>query len=140
MRLCKDCGKPTGCPSNMRQRCVDCMVIQIKVSSKKCKDKYQYHKQPKHRYATYKRGAIRRGYTFDLTLEEFKLYWNTSCSYCNDTIIGIGLDRIDNSIGYNVNNIAPCCTTCNWMKHKLSHQEFIDKCIQIAKCFTTATM
>ena len=61
---------------------------------------------------------------------------NKNCTYCGDNIPGIGLDRINNTIGYTIDNIASCCTTCNMMKHKLSHQEFINKCIKISKCFT----
>lgn len=140
MRLCKDCGKPTGSISHMRQRCVDCMIIQRRITSKKCKDKYQYHKQPKNRYATYKRGAEARGYNFDITIEEFTNLWDKPCHYCNDSIKGIGIDRKDNSIGYTTDNTLSCCTTCNFMKGKLTHQEFIDKCRQIAKCFTTVAL
>jgi hypothetical protein len=140
MRLCKDCGEPTGCISNMRQRCVECTIKQRRVVAKNCKNKYQYHKQPKNRYATYKRGAERRGYTFSLTIEEFTNLWNKPCSYCNTPILGIGIDRQDNTIGYTVNNTIACCTTCNFMKGTLSHKEFIDKCVQIAKCFTTVAL
>jgi len=37
------------------------------------------------------------------------------CIYCGSTIraIGSGLDRIDNSKIYTVDNVNPCCGTCN---------------------------
>lgn len=36
-----------------------------------------------------------------------------------------GMDRIDSSKGHINGNIVPCCWTCNRMKGKMSHQEFI---------------
>ena len=37
-----------------------------------------------------------------------------------------GLDRIDNGIGYTLNNVRPCCSTCNYMKHRLNEKEFLN--------------
>lgn len=136
MKTCVDCGNPTGSFTNHRIRCIDCKVKLRKITAKANKDKYQYHKQPKQRYATYRRGAERRGYAFELTVEEFTNLWNKHCSYCNAPISDIGIDRKDNSIGYTVDNTIACCTTCNFMKGKLNHDEFISKCVEIAKCFT----
>lgn len=132
MKNCKDCGKPTGSLSNHRQRCVDCLIIKRRQTQKENKLKNQYHKKPKFRYATYKRGALARNYEFNLSIEEFSFFWNTNCAYCNDYIEGIGLDRKDNSLGYTIDNVVACCTTCNMMKHKLSQEEFLNKCKQIA--------
>ena len=36
------------------------------------------------------------------------------CVYCGDT--GGGLDRVDSSKGYTIENTVSCCTTCNTMK------------------------
>jgi len=129
MKTCIDCNSSIN--STQSIRCVDCRILKRKLVAKANKDKHQYHKQPKFRYATYKRGAIRRGYVFELTLSEFELFWDASCSYCNNTIIGIGLDRIDNNIGYINTNVVPCCTTCNWMKHSMSQEMFINQCKKI---------
>lgn len=130
MKVCKQCDKPV--ESSYATYCIDCKILKRRAVAKATKDKYQYHKQPKFRYATYKRGAKRRGYCFELTIEEFSSYWNTTCSYCNDTIKGIGLDRKDNTIGYTKDNVVACCTTCNMMKHTMSQKEFINKCKKIA--------
>jgi hypothetical protein len=37
------------------------------------------------------------------------------CVYCGSLIrgIGSGLDRINNSKGYIIDNVNPCCGTCN---------------------------
>lgn len=134
MKTCKDCNKPV--ESSFAIFCIDCKKAKKKLVAKANKLKYQYHKQPKNRYATYKRGAESRGYVFELSIEEFSNLWNKPCCYCNTDITGIGIDRVDNSKGYTINNTIACCTTCNFMKGKLTHVEFINKCLQITKCFT----
>jgi hypothetical protein len=133
MKNCIDCNKPTN--STQRIRCVDCNVIKRKLTAKTNKDKYQYHKQPKYRYAVYKRGAENRGYSFELSVDEFSNLWNKPCHYCNVLIQGIGIDRKDNNIGYTVDNTVACCTDCNFMKHKTDYNQFINQCILIAENF-----
>lgn len=36
-----------------------------------------------------------------------------------------GLDRVDNTRNHAVDNVVPCCTTCNWMKSKSGYDEFL---------------
>lgn len=72
----------------------------------------------------YKKGAKKRGIIFDLKEEDCVPFYNTTCSYCGDPIKGLGIDRVDSSQGYTLNNTAPCCSTCNFMKHVLSRTEF----------------
>lgn len=76
------------------------------------------------KYVAYKRNAKRRKLSFDLTIEEFYTFWQNDCDYCGDAIITIGLDRIDSSLGYSINNCAPCCTVCNVMKSNLTLESF----------------
>lgn len=42
-----------------------------------------------------------------------------------------GVDRMDSSIGYTIENSVSCCKRCNFMKSNLGYQEFIDKIKQI---------
>jgi hypothetical protein len=42
------------------------------------------------------------------------------------SLVGNGIDRLDNSICYTVKNCVPCCATCNMMKKALSEQEFLN--------------
>jgi 5-methylcytosine-specific restriction endonuclease McrA len=60
-------------------------------------------------------------------------FWNGTCHYCGNKIIGVGLDRIDSSIGYTIENCVPCCKDCNIMKNAKGYDEFIQKCKQIVK-------
>jgi len=87
----------------------------------------------KGRYASYKRGAIQRNIEWELSFEEFLLFYHKTCNYCGDEINGIGIDRINNNIGYNIKNCIPCCTICNIMKNNLELNFFINHINKIAK-------
>jgi uncharacterized protein with PIN domain len=63
----------------------------------------------------------------------FESLFRKNCFYCNSEIKTIGLDRIENSVGYIVSNVVACCEMCNRMKWAYSHDEFIDKIIKIYK-------
>lgn len=81
------------------------------------------------RYIRAKASAKQRKKEFALTLAEYGELISKSCYYCNDQLRtdksrGIGLDRIDNSIGYNKDNVLPCCGFCNEIRSdKLSVEE-----------------
>lgn len=82
----------------------------------------------KGRYRNYARKACERGYEFRLTLEEFKTFWQKECYYCGETNKEVGIDRVDNSVGYTLENCVPSCRDCNVLKHSQSMQKFIEKC------------
>ena len=86
-----------------------------------------YSKTPAGKYTAYKRGAKKRGKKFELTFQEFMTFWQLPCFYCGDPIDTIGLDRIDNSIGYREDNVVSCCTSCNTAKMSLSQTDFFIK-------------
>lgn len=76
-------------------------------------------------YHQYKKAAKKRNIIFNLTQEDCVNFYNTSCSYCGDTVKDLGIDRIDSNIGYTVTNSVSCCSTCNYMKHVLSIKDFM---------------
>lgn len=88
-------------------------------------------KTPGTRYGVYKATAKRRNIDFNISRDDFDKLWNKPCHYCGNEIVGIGIDRIDNSVGYNTDNIVPCCSWCNKMKLTFTKEEFIDKCKKI---------
>lgn len=75
-----------------------------------------------------------------LTLEQFIDLVTQNCFYCDEEpkMVGYdnnkcaktelkkcaGVDRIDSSIGYVLENCRPCCKTCNTAKASLSESEF----------------
>lgn len=79
----------------------------------------------------YKNGAKKRGYTYNLSKELEETLIQSNCYYCGSPpanhYLGrtyMGIDRIDNSRGYEPDNVVPCCTTCNFAKRKMSVEEF----------------
>ena len=76
----------------------------------------RYRKKPEVRFKKYKASAESRGYTWDLTRDEFMVHWQKPCTHCGAAIETIGLDRVDSSLPYQVDNVEPCCSKCNQMK------------------------
>ena len=83
------------------------------------------------RYTSYKKGAESRDLEFNLTIDEFKTFWQVNCHYCNSKVETIGLDRVDNAQGYILQNIVPCCYKCNSMKMDSSYDDFVSSIIAI---------
>lgn len=76
------------------------------------------------RLLSYKRSAEKRNFEWGITNEEFGSFWQLPCNYCGGDIETIGLDRVDSSAGYTMDNIVPCCSVCNKMKLDLSEDVF----------------
>ena len=86
----------------------------------------------------YKNGAKVRGLEWSLTRDEFKEITSQNCHYCNkeprpyktvrNTSYAFvnGIDRVDSSIGYRLDNTVPCCKRCNWMKSDMGAKEFLE--------------
>lgn len=56
-------------------------------------------------------------YSSDISYAQYENSW----FYYN------GLDRIDQSLPHNKNNIVTCCKPCNFMKRDLNQEEFLNK-------------
>jgi hypothetical protein len=86
----------------------------------------------------YLHGAKKRKLQFNLTDSEIDALIMSNCSYCgfepnqcytlkdrnNYQFYYNGIDRIDSSVGYEPNNVVPCCKTCNFAKGTMSSGEF----------------
>lgn len=88
-------------------------------------------------YLHYKRKTKERGIYFNLSVEDFHKITSLDCVYCgtapaqeqkikNNTgsYFFNGVDRVDSSIGYVIDNCVPCCWTCNRAKGNLSVKDF----------------
>lgn len=65
--------------------------------------------------------ATRRGKAWDLTPEQYYPLAGAPCSYCGrPTGKSIGLDRLDNAVGYTEDNVVPSCGTCNISRQRAS--------------------
>ena len=87
---------------------------------------------PKYHFLHYRRGAKARNYPFYLSLEQFSQFWKKNCYYCGVSIENIGIDRLDNKIGYTFENVVACCKVCNKMKNTMGVQEFMSQCKKIS--------
>ena len=79
---------------------------------------------------TYKREARRRGIVWGLSDDEAAAVIIQPCAYCGEPASNgkylhrngsvpfyhNGIDRIDNSRGYEIGNVVPCCKYCNFGK------------------------
>ena len=91
----------------------------------------KWNQTPKGRFRAYKDASRAKGLSLDITLEQFMEFWQKPCSYCGGEIKTIGLDRVDNSLGYTKENIISCCIICNNMKKNLPSEVFIVLCRKI---------
>lgn len=89
-------------------------------------------------YKNYRNNAKYRNIEFDLTDDEFRLLTQNNCYYCgkepaqlcNSTTgayIYNGIDRVDNSQGYNLGNCVACCGECNRLKRNIT----VDMCRKV---------
>jgi hypothetical protein len=89
-------------------------------------------RKPSRREASFKSGAQRRGLPYNLTHEQFMSLWQQPCHYCGEPIDTIGIDRVDNTAGYMVDNVVPCCRICNSMKSHMNLLDFLVQCNRIS--------
>lgn len=96
-----------------------------------------YNNRPRGRYTRTKKSAEVRRIPFELTFEQFKSIIKEPCYLCGFTSANgddnklNGADRVDNNIGYTLNNCKPCCWTCNRMKRDMDRGDFLDHIINI---------
>ena len=71
-----------------------------------------------HRYSNVQSRALHYGHAFTLTKEQFAALINQPCGYCGGATpkTSGGLDRMDNTRGYELDNVIPCCVFCNKLK------------------------
>lgn len=87
----------------------------------------------------YKKGAASRGLEWSLTDEDFLALTQQTCHYCGippasartmrrrDAFAFVynGVDRVNNDVGYTLENSVPCCSVCNFAKGATPYGEFI---------------
>lgn len=88
---------------------------------------------PQGKFEAYKASAKSKQRIFELTFEQhfnpnaLTTFWQKPCTYCRCSIDTIGLDRIDNSKGYTLDNVVPCCKVCNLTRgNRFTYQEMVN--------------
>jgi hypothetical protein len=86
--------------------------------------------------------AKKRSLEFSLEKEVFRALTKENCYYCdtppsrvfrrgpsqkqfNGDYTFNGIDRVDNTKGYTVDNCIPCCLACNYSKLDRTHSDFL---------------
>ena len=100
-------------------------------------------------YSKYRVAARDREYSWELSKEQFKQLTKQNCYYCNiepyciesnnransESYLYNGIDRVDNSKGYSVENCVPCCEECNRGKLTKTESEFKNWIIRVYEHF-----
>jgi 5-methylcytosine-specific restriction endonuclease McrA len=81
--------------------------------------------------SAYRRHAVNRAISFELSLLQFYALSKSICFYCGEEPSNLcrrytynGIDRLDSKLGYTMNNVVPCCKRCNISKASMSVEEF----------------
>lgn len=121
MKKCSKCGeskslldfyKNKSRKDGFHHTCIKCESIRLEANNG--------HRK----YLQYINGAKVRNYVFELSQDQFNELRLNECYYCGDNGSN-GLDRVDNTIGYTVDNVVACCGKCNKAKHALTLDEFL---------------
>ncbi len=91
----------------------------------------QYYMRPYSIYSQYKQDALKRGYEFSLTREEFTGIVTRPCYMCDYTGV-TGIDRKDNNLGYIISNCMSCCYSCNMSKADIEYSRVIQTAHMVA--------
>jgi hypothetical protein len=88
-------------------------------------------------YTDYRTRARLANRKFEVTLEQFLFLTSQNCYYCgvepsqkrrtshsNKYYLYNGIDRRDNTRGYELDNCVPCCKFCNQAKSTLTEEQF----------------
>lgn len=86
-------------------------------------------------YKQYIKSALKRNYVMELQFDKFQELVKQHCYYCDyiKESEANGIDRVDNSKGYNKENCVACCEICNRIKHVYDKEFFIEKCKILSK-------
>ena len=103
-----------------------------------CSRKLEYGKASRNRtLKRYQRQAEERNLSWDLTDEQFDNITSQSCYFCgilpnnktnhlhsNGHFVYNGIDRLNNKLGYTIDNVVPCCKFCNRAKGTGTLEDF----------------
>lgn len=98
-------------------------------------------------FGKYKIASKRRELEFSLTKEQFYNLTTNNCFYCGclpkqkakgssfevtaktleyGMFYHNGIDRVNNDIGYLIDNCVTCCKVCNYAKHTMKYEDFLE--------------
>ena len=83
-----------------------------------------------------KKSATSRGKKVEINDNQIRELLLQPCYYCGGVSQRVageynGIDRLDNELGYTLDNIVACCGTCNRMKFQMNEYEFKNHIMKI---------
>jgi hypothetical protein len=87
-------------------------------------------------YSDYRRRALTKQLDFLITPDDYNLIIKKDCFMCgkkSDQHHQNGIDRMDNTKGYILENINACCCECNLIKKDYVYEDIINKFLLIYK-------
>ena len=81
-------------------------------------------------YNQYRNRAVKVGLEFCITPLQYNDITSQCCYICgkiNDEFNENGMDRLDNNVGYLIENIKACCAECNCMKINYNFDDILEK-------------
>lgn len=138
MWICRcDCGKKVTVRSRslLTGNTQSCGCLQQDIVVKRHKESGTTRDKTVTRYINKcKRSAVKRGLKFNLTREQIASLIFQDCHYCGrkpeqsfgrkNTLPYNGLDRMDSDKGYTIENVVPCCGSCNTNKRRTLYDIF----------------
>jgi hypothetical protein len=94
-------------------------AIRQKQSQRKLSESGYYKKVVYSINARFSRAKARAsivGLSWSIDFSAYEQLVSLPCAYCDLSLnqkFGYGLDRLNNDLGYDPNNVAPCCSECN---------------------------
>lgn len=120
--MCIKCNKIVNENETINKKCIKCYDLYVKT---------QFNRKPKDIFnselSLYKKNAKNREIAWELTDEDAISLIKGHCYYCGYDSTVVGIDRVDSTKHYIIDNCVSCCSTCNIMK--LDHN--IDNFIKI---------
>ena len=106
----------------------------LRVEAAKVRERKKNHPTHGGVLSYYLRNAKTRGISWSLTPDQFTTLVTSPCHYCGcapverwlkgKMVMWSGVDRVDNTRGYEPGNVVPCCRHCNSAKGSRSVEEF----------------
>lgn len=66
-----------------------------------------------------------KGWKNNLTQEWIENNLPEACVYCGETNLAMSLDRIDNNLPHNIENVVPCCIRCNLTRKAMPYEAWL---------------
>jgi hypothetical protein len=131
---CKMCNYMKGSTSDevFIKRVEHILTFQGKIDENLYPECFANHKSSL--YCQYRNRAIKKQLDFLLTPEDYNVIIKKECYMCGkktDQHHQNGIDRMDNTKGYTLENVNACCCECNFVKKDYLYEELINKMVLI---------